>query len=264
MNKSIKKTVFIFSISVLAFFGVLRLFSDKNVIREFSPDLTDCAESGLKPGDNVISLYNDDISEAFDFVKTNEFIIKKELKINNGGRLEALAIVFPEIIRWNFFQDLLEAGIDESLYVKGGRQIADFSLGPFQMKPSFIEDIEDFVVTSESLTDFRYLVINRGTDEDCRKERIERLKSLEWQLKYAYAFLSVANVRFRNLSFNSDIERLRFYSTAYNYGFMRPVKDIQAWQSVRKFPYGSMGLTKKQVSYAEISVNFLCNFSTKF
>lgn len=103
MNKFIKKIIFIFLIFVFIFFGVFWLFLDKNVIWRFFFDVIVCGEFGLKLGDNLLFLYDDDILDVFDFVKVNEFVIKKELNINNGGRLEVLVIVFFEIIRWNFF-----------------------------------------------------------------------------------------------------------------------------------------------------------------
>jgi len=57
-----------------------------------------------------------------------------------------LSIVFPELIRFNAIQDKIETFALQSLYVKYGKDYANFSVGPFQVKPSFAESLEkDFV-----------------------------------------------------------------------------------------------------------------------
>lgn len=58
---------------------------------------------------------------------------------------EALAIVSPELIRWTAFKDFFETTALELLYVKKGKTYADFSIGHFQIKPSFVEQLEAYV-----------------------------------------------------------------------------------------------------------------------
>ena len=54
----------------------------------------------------------------------------------------ALAVVFPEIVRYSDLEDLIQIRALKVLYVQYGRKYADFSVGHFQMKPSFIEQLE--------------------------------------------------------------------------------------------------------------------------
>ncbi len=70
----------------------------------------------------------------------------------------ARAIVFPETVRYSFLQNQAEIAGLMVLYVKYGSAYADFSVGRFQMKPSFAEQIEH---------DARELKI-AGYDEFCR------------------------------------------------------------------------------------------------
>ena len=48
------------------------------------------------------------------------------------------AVIFPELVRYSSFRDLLETGVLEALYIEKGSDVANFSIGKFQMKPSFI------------------------------------------------------------------------------------------------------------------------------
>ena len=52
------------------------------------------------------------------------------------------AIVFPELMLYNSVKDDIESESLRVLYVQFGKAYADFSVGPFQMKPSFAEEVE--------------------------------------------------------------------------------------------------------------------------
>ena len=51
----------------------------------------------------------------------------------------AIAVVFPELIRYSALRDKIEITLLKSLYIYKGDDYADFSIGQFQMKPSFAE-----------------------------------------------------------------------------------------------------------------------------
>ena len=53
-----------------------------------------------------------------------------------------LAIVFPELIRYSKLQDVIESNDLKVLYVQFGDTYSNFSIGRFQMKPSFCEQLE--------------------------------------------------------------------------------------------------------------------------
>ena len=62
-----------------------------------------------------------------------EFGIRTEL---------AVAVVFPELVRYSALMDFMETTAVKALYQQKGVKGADFSIGRFQMKPSFVEDLE--------------------------------------------------------------------------------------------------------------------------
>ena len=51
----------------------------------------------------------------------------------------AIAVVFPEIVRYSAIRDKIEITLLKALYINLGEDYADFSIGQFQMKPSFAE-----------------------------------------------------------------------------------------------------------------------------
>ena len=53
----------------------------------------------------------------------------------------AISIIFPEIVRYSALRDKVEISLLKTLYVNLGEDYADFSIGQFQMKPSFAEAI---------------------------------------------------------------------------------------------------------------------------
>ena len=60
-----------------------------------------------------------------------------------GLRAElAEAVVFPELVLYSALQDCIETTAVKGLYLQGGTRGADFSIGRFQMKPSFAEALE--------------------------------------------------------------------------------------------------------------------------
>ncbi len=179
-----------------------------------------------------------------------------------GG--EALAVVFPETIRFSTFKDFFETKALENLYVKYGKQKADFSIGEFQMKPSFIEQLENFVLNHQNLHGFHFVTQYKGaTDEDKRAERVARLKQFEWQLRYAHCFWAVASEQFKHKNFPTPYERVHFFATAYNFGFWKSDIDILHWQQKKAFPYG-IKYTGEQTNYGDVSILFLNTYAKKF
>lgn len=176
---------------------------------------------------------------------------------------EALSIAFPELIRWSALNDFFESTTLELLYVQKGKEAANFSIGHFQMKPSFVEQLEEYVATHEALAIFKYVVIKGKTDKECRKERIERLKQFAWQLRYAHVYWLVAKDKFKNRVFKSPKERVRFFATAYNYGFNRPETEIEAWQKKKAFPFGTQ-YKAEQVGYADLAIEFYEKYAPQF
>ena len=88
------------------------------------------------------NIFGDSYREAIEFLDENDSIINEYLGYDKQYKNEKLAIVFPELLKYTLYQDLLETTALELIYTSYGKSYADFSIGYFQMKPSFIEDLE--------------------------------------------------------------------------------------------------------------------------
>ena len=90
----------------------------------------------------------------------------------------AEAVVFPELIRYSALQDFIETTAVKVLYLQGGTRGADFSIGRFQMKPSFAEALErDWMQTA--LRHEYELYFDLADNVYARRTRIRRLDAPE-------------------------------------------------------------------------------------
>jgi|GEM_PF-376087 hypothetical protein len=208
----------------------------------------------------VIEYYRKEIDNAVSLLAKQNKIINAEL--NTNERVEIIAIAFPEIIRYNAFSDLIETTSNRLLYINGGKTASDFSIGLFQMKPSFVEDLENYVSNSEKFKKFKNIQILNKTEKDAREERVRRLENFRWQLRYLKAFWAVMEDKYSQIVFENKNDKLRFYATAYNFGFLRPEKMIINYQNKKAFPYGSNN--KKAGRFADFSIDFCNNYNSLF
>jgi hypothetical protein len=201
--------------------------------------------------------YKHDISEAILLLQKEWETIQRVSEQYDCETAEALSIVFPEIIRYSKFKDFFETKALEQFYVLKGNSWADFSIGIFQMKPSFVEDLEYHVQHLPGLkADFQDIIFFFGnTGQEKRQERIERLKSFEWQLKYAFCYYQIIQKCYEHFPFRDDEHRRKFFATAYNFGFTRPFEEIEAWMDQKAFPYGKKFNTE-QFAFSELSTAF--------
>lgn len=166
---------------------------------------------------------------------------------------DVLPIIFPECLRFNVFSDQLETTALEYLYVKNGSQFADFSIGRFQMKPSFIERLEQELEKIDLPYDQKkkFQLIENSTN--ARAERVSRLTDLKWQIHYLCLFYKVVDQRYSSLKWENKLQKLSFFAAAYNYGFFNTVANIKKWENQCVFmadEYGNMQ------SYAQIASKF--------
>jgi len=157
-------------------------------------------------------------------------------------------------VRYSLFQDFLETKADELLYIRGGAELADFSIGPFQLKPSFAEVLEQSWQARHQLhnIDFHY---NTQDEFDIRKQRIERLSDIEWQLKYLNAFYILASERCQKLHISNQDERLHYCATLFNCGLNSSDEKVKAWSDKQTFPYGYKH-HGTQFNYGNIALEF--------
>lgn len=214
--------------------------------------------SGRVSNNEDISIYNDDINEALKILIIHKGLIFQE--IDSVHRKEIVAIAFPEIIRYNTFQDLMESSANKILYTEGGKELADFSTGLFQMKPSFIEDLESYISETESLKRFSSIIISGVSESKIRQERFRRLETIEWQFRYLNVFWHVANEKFKDLKFTNASEKIRFYASAYNCGFLKSRELIERNTHRKIFPHG-INYKSPQAAFSDFSIAFLSNHS---
>ena len=189
-----------------------------------------------------LQYFGDSYSEALAYCENHKEEINSALKIFGVSSGEAISIVFPEIIRYNRFCDFAETTALEVAYVQGGKAIADFSIGRFQMKPSFVEFIEQELLSYKDLQNiFRDVIVYPPdiSNEYIRSERIERLKQESWQLKYLACFIRLAEKRYSKELIQKPTERLLILSSAYNKGLNSSYEELKSISEKKTFPYGT-------------------------
>ena len=151
------------------------------------------------------------------------------------------SIVAPEITQYNWLKDKAESMALKVLYVQQGNSYADFSIGNFQMKPSFIESMEKFVQKDAvKLSEFLPLIIKENDIKQARILRLKRMEQLEWQLTYLKLFVKIVAIQFSNKTFNNENEKLKFYASAYNCGFLKSESIIERTSEKKYFPFFSL------------------------
>lgn len=144
-------------------------------------------------------------------------------KVCNSNPLFMKSLVFPEVMRFHQLKDDVETESLRTLYVHFGKEYADFSVGLFQMKPSFAEQMEIKAKTLLPAAVYHELQLGYNTTdtETIRRERIERLQDTDWQLIYLTAFVAICNKLFQTKKFDNELHQLQWYATVYNAGFDR-------------------------------------------
>ena len=154
------------------------------------------------------------------------------------------AMVAPEVLRYSTVKDLMEVTSLECIYTEYGKQTVDFSIGLFQMKPSFIEYLE---TKSESLPKIN------------RIQRIKQLKKLDWQIKYLCCTYSVLEEKYRHKRWTKE-QKVKFYASAYNVGIAKSENEINRWIGIKVFPYGEP-YGQSQCAYSDIAYLVYCSIN---
>ena len=151
----------------------------------------------------------------------------------------AESVVWPEMQQYSYMRDLLETGADSiTSGARSGRM--DFSIGVFQMKPSFVEKLETAWRLS-GLADYYNLPFDAGDDASVRQSRIERMSVAEWQVIYLGMFLRLLKFSYRLDSLPPE-EQVRLSANAYNHGCAWPaegcgdVESLRVNMDARQFP----------------------------
>lgn len=203
---------------------------------------------------DYVQIFGHKYSDAVTFLYRN-YWIWDSLEVQQVDPAFAIAIVFPEIIRYSEIKDKIEKGGLFSLYIYYGEKYANFSVGEFQMKPSFARQLEEDLAKLPKRKARQFAVINPANTQNARKERVKRLDDLQWQVRYLALFIQIMDERYKNKQWATNAEKLKFYATAYNYGYTRPYKEIYEVINKKNFHLGWASLGERYC-YADISLNY--------
>ncbi len=209
---------------------------------------------------NYTNIFAGDYRSACSYILDNKNLIEQICNTYEIDFKLATSIVFPEIVRYSILKDFFETNTLKIFYTHYGKEYADFSVGKFQMKPSFIETLENYIQNKTELNKkYHQLIVYSSKDiTGIRSERIERLQSLEWQIMYLCAFIDIIQILYHEKIFYTKEDQIKFYSAAYNCGFTRGFDEINKFAEYELFPYGNY-YKGRQYSYSKISIYFYKN-----
>ena len=141
--------------------------------------------------------------------------------------LIAESVVWPEMERYSRLKDLMETTANYGAYVTTGKG-PDYSIGQFQMKPSFVEELEKAWMRSGLARQYD-LWFDTDNTATARRIRITRLQKEEWQVIYVGVFLRLLYASYGSFNKKGEHtqdgletlpvqEQVRLAATAYNRG----------------------------------------------
>lgn len=183
----------------------------------------------------------------------------------------AESVIFPELIRFALFQDKMETSAVKAIYVSRGVGGCDFSIGRFQMKPSFVEDLEKRWMRSGLARQYN-LFFDTKDNETARRIRISRMEKEEWQCIYLAIFLKMLYLDYgstdKNGAYTQDgldsisiLDQVRLAATAYNRGCRwvnpgyGPLEELEEKSHEKHFHTALVPTTKtRHYVYADIAL----------
>ena len=181
--------------------------------------------------------YETECSFALDFYEENKLEFENKSAILDLESAFLFSIVAPEVSQYVQLSNSIETYSLKVLYVQYGKGYADFSIGHFQMKPSFIESLEKHIAADKELKNkYDHYLFKQPETKNARIKRVDRLNSLSWQINYLTAFCDVVLHKFKNIQFLSDTEKVKFFAAAYNSGFHKSDNELKKMQKLKYFP----------------------------
>ncbi|MBN2484952.1 MAG: hypothetical protein JXB34_03160 [Bacteroidales bacterium] len=211
---------------------------------------------------NYRQIFGDDYDKAISFCRLHPEI--SLFFMDNGISPDfAWAIVFPELIRYGSVQDKLEMAALYTLYVNFGEPYANFSVGHFQMKPSFARQLEtDYIRYKNLLPTISDYSFDTTDTRQARTMRIYRLENLKWQAKYLTLFIHLLQLKHPKYSSFGAAGKLVFFATAYNAGYGLTESQLNALCQ-KKFFHTSLlnNSVENKFNYAGIALSYFENCS---
>jgi hypothetical protein len=204
-------------------------------------------------GTDYSLVFGEDWKKAEQYVKDNRTWMEPVLKRNHISYPLAIAVIFPELVRYSALRDKMEITLLKALYINLGDQYANFSVGRFQMKPSFAEAIRGQAHTvMPRRSGISFPVITDTTDiREYRKSIIADLEDPESELRYLIVFIKICDRSFRTNRME-EVERLKFLATAYNYGFNKSSEEISRMTGLKFF--NTKLFSTETYPYADVSL----------
>lgn len=215
--------------------------------------------------ENYAFIFGVEYTEAVDFCKTFKDIIKASAKKYDIPAAELSAIIFPELIRYSQVSNLIETTALEYSYVNNGTEYVDFSIGRFQMKPSFIEALEK-KLEKNNCSGYDFSHVLEYTDKETekqREERLQRMNNVIWQIEYLCCFYKIVESKFNTSDYWNSKDRVRFLATAYNHGYQKEDTEIMKYATKRFFPNGANYPADYQYAYANVAYDFYTKHALK-
>jgi hypothetical protein len=219
--------------------------------------LTCVCRAAFAAAEDYAAVFGQKYEDAERFLQKNTWM-PGALQLSPEDTRIALAVVFPEIIRYSALEDEIQVRGLKVLYVQYGRKYANFSIGRFQMKPSFVEHLEadcDRLLSAEEKATAGIPGFERGDTAELRKRRILRLDDMAWQVLYLRLFMLVMQKRYGSIHFAGAEDRLCFYATAYNAGYSAGERFLRRAMEERRF-HTELLFPKTTYSYADVALFF--------
>ncbi len=169
-------------------------------------------------------------TQVLAFLKSNQDLICKFSETYKANSHEVVAFGYPKLTEF-FEKEKSDSDKKlESLYIYLGSREADVQIGEFQLKTSFVEQIETIVNNHSAVfPDFTFVgQYNKVDERSIREQRITRMKDVEWQLNYLFAFKAIADSCFFGIEFKNIEEKTAFYSIAFDLGFKAKLQEIKS------------------------------------
>jgi hypothetical protein len=178
---------------------------------------------------NYLEIFGDDWNKALEFERENRSWMEPVLEKNNIPYKLAVAVIFPELVRYSALRDKMEITLLKALYINLGEDYADFSIGQFQMKPSFAEIVRK--QAPQVLGRRSGIVFKKPSEYDdisnYRKSIVNDLEDPKTELNYLITFFRICEKNFKT-NRKDEIQRLKFLATAYNFGIDKSASQIEA------------------------------------
>lgn len=203
------------------------------------------------------AIFGSKYAEAEKFLRDNSWL-GPSLKLTPSEIRIAEAVVFPEIVRYCILQDQIEVRALKVLYVQAGEEYANFSIGQFQMKPTFAEQVERDYNRLFSSTEQETIGVPSfpiADSSQLRNQRVLRLDDFHWQAQYLRLFMMIMARRYKEARFSTDTDKLRFYATAYNAGYHRGERAIRAAMNARRY-HVELFAPRIRYNYADVATGY--------